>query len=70
MVHVNIPASSIPRATGRSEEDKGKKRSDGDSQPDDKELGGVALGMQVWDDYERELKAWDAEVTQADKPEK
>ena len=70
VIPVNIPASSIPRATGRSEEDKGKKRSDGDSQPDDGELGGVALGMQVWDDYERELKAWDAEVAQTDKPEK
>ena len=70
VVPVNIPASSIPRAAGRSEEDKGKKRDDGDgdSQPDDGELGGVALGMQVWDDYERELKVWDA--TQDDGPEK
>ena len=68
VVPIHIPASSIPRAAGGPEEDKGKKRSDGDSQPDDGELGGVALGMQVWDDYERELKVWD--VNQADGPEK
>ena len=30
------------------------------ARPDDGELGGVALGMQVWDDYERDLKAWEA----------
>ncbi|KAH9006199.1 hypothetical protein EDB86DRAFT_2872290 [Lactarius hatsudake] len=68
VVSVHIPASSIPRARERSEEDKGKKRSDGDSPPpDDGELGGVALGMQVWDDYERELKTWDtATATEAE----
>jgi hypothetical protein len=27
---------------------------------DDGELGGVALGMRVWDDYERELKVWES----------
>ncbi|KAI9465245.1 hypothetical protein BJY52DRAFT_1245987 [Lactarius psammicola] len=67
VVPVHIPASSIPRAGGRSEEDKEKKRGDGDGdspQPDDGELGGVALGMQVWDDYEQELKVWDAEASQ------
>ncbi|KAI9507998.1 hypothetical protein F5148DRAFT_1275969 [Russula earlei] len=32
----------------------------GAPRPDDGELGGVALGMQVWDDYERELKVWEA----------
>ena len=67
VVPVHIPASSIPRAGGRSEEDKDKeqKHSDGDSpQPDDGELGGVALGMQVWDDYERELKVWDEATAQ------
>ncbi len=69
VVPVHIPASSIPRAVGRSEEDKEKKRSDGNGdspQPDDGELGGVSLGMQVWDDYERELKVWD---TEASRPE-
>jgi hypothetical protein len=23
-------------------------------------LGGIGLGMEVWDDYERELKVWEA----------
>jgi hypothetical protein len=32
----------------------------GTTAPDDGELGGVALGMEVWDDYERELKVWEA----------
>ncbi len=60
VVPIHIPASSIPRTGGKTEEDKGKERSDGDSSlPDDGELGGVALGMQIWDDYERELKVWD-----------
>lgn len=27
---------------------------------DDGELGSIALGMEVWDDYERELKVWEA----------
>jgi hypothetical protein len=73
VVPVHIPASSIPRAGGSSEEDKDKEqeRSNGDSsQPDDGELGGVALGMQVWDDYERELKVWDEAQAQANRPEK
>jgi hypothetical protein len=70
VVPIHIPASSIPRAAGGPEKDKGKKRSDGDSQADDGELGGVALGMQVWDDYERELKVWDTEENQTDGPEK
>jgi hypothetical protein len=32
----------------------------GTTAPDDGELGGIALGMEVWDDYERELKVWEA----------
>jgi len=45
-------------------EDKGQSKDsetrDGSQPPDDGELGGVALGTQVWDEYERELKAWEA----------
>ena len=73
VVPVHIPASSVPRVGGSSEEGKNKeqKRSDGDPpQSDDGELGGVTLGMQVWDDYERELKVWEASHHQANTPEK
>ena len=31
------------------------------AQKDDGELGGMGIGMEVWDDYERELKVWEAE---------
>ena len=58
VIPLHIPVISIPPA-----EDKGQSKDsetrDG-SPPDDGELGGVALGTQVWDDYERELKAWEA----------
>ncbi len=32
----------------------------GEAARDDRELGGIGLGMEVWDDYERELKVWEA----------
>jgi hypothetical protein len=32
----------------------------GTAQRDDGEMGGMALGMEVWDDYEQELKRWEA----------
>ena len=43
----------------------GKTRGGGTTARDDGELGGIALGMEVWDDYERELKVWESvEATQ------
>jgi hypothetical protein len=41
---------------GRDEKTQGG----GTAQRDDGELGGMALGMEVWDDYEKELKEWEA----------
>jgi hypothetical protein len=38
----------------------GKTPGGGTTTADDGELGGVGLGMEVWDDYERELKVWEA----------
>ena len=56
VVPLHIPVTSRPPA-----DDKGQgKDSETRGPPDDGELGGVALGTQVWDDYERELKAWEA----------
>ncbi|KAI0302324.1 hypothetical protein B0F90DRAFT_1836626 [Multifurca ochricompacta] len=66
VVPIGIPVSSLPsvEVEERSDENaKESRRSLGGNltRPDDGELGGVALGMQVWDDYERELKIWEAE---------
>jgi hypothetical protein len=38
----------------------GKTQGGGTTARDDGELGGIAVGMEVWDDYERELKVWEA----------
>ena len=58
VVPLHIPAASIP-AEGKGKDH--ETRRDGSPPHDDGELGGVALGTQVWDDYERELKAWEAQ---------
>jgi len=52
---VHIPITLAPPA-----EEKTDGGGDGTRAPDDGEFGGVALGMEVWDDYERELKVWEA----------
>ena len=60
VVPLHIPVISIPPTGDKGKgKDSGTQR-DGSQPPDDGELGGVALGTQVWDDYERELKAWEA----------
>jgi len=38
----------------------GKTPGSGTTAPDDGKLGGIGLGMEVWDDCERELKVWEA----------
>jgi hypothetical protein len=62
-----VPVQITPALSMSPAEDQKAKRGketqapDGDPpRPDDGELGGVTLGMQVWDDYEQELKAWEA----------
>jgi hypothetical protein len=61
VVPVRIPASASPVEDKTSKGGKETKAPDSDfARSDDGELGGVTLGMQVWDDYERELKAWEA----------
>ena len=55
----------IPVALALPEEEKTDGGGDGNTQGgeaarDDGELGGIGLGMEVWDDYERELKVWEA----------
>jgi len=61
-VPIHIPATSVPPPADQDQKTKdGNTPVGGDeTRPDDGELGGVALGMQVWDDYERELKLWEA----------
>jgi len=60
VVPLHIPVISIPPAEDKGQGKDSETRRDGSRPPDDGELGGVALGTQVWDDYERELKAWEA----------
>ncbi|KAI0250928.1 hypothetical protein BJV78DRAFT_1127092 [Lactifluus subvellereus] len=62
VVPVRMPApATSPAEDKKSQGGKETKADDGEpARPDDGELGGVALGMQVWDDYERELKVWEA----------
>jgi len=60
VVPLHIPVIPLPPAEDKGQgKDSGTQR-DGSQPPDDGELGGVALGTQVWDDYERELKSWEA----------
>lgn len=61
VVPLHIPVAFIPPVENKGKGKDGDTRGrDGSQPPDDGELGGVALGTQVWDDYERELKAWEA----------
>jgi hypothetical protein len=60
-VPVRMPASGSAVEDKKFKGGKETQAPDGDlARSDDGELGGVTLGMQVWDDYERELKAWEA----------
>jgi len=64
-VRVRAPASPAPAAAVQEKTEGDKDTStagagEAAARPDDGELGGVALGMQVWDDYERELKLWES----------
>ncbi|KAI0002234.1 hypothetical protein BJV74DRAFT_817993 [Russula compacta] len=61
VVPLHVPTTSVPPTEKKSDggEDKNTLGDEG-IRPDDGELGGVALGMQVWDEYERQLKVWEA----------
>ena len=64
---VHIPKTTLAPSAEEKPDDggDGKTAGGGTTVPDDGELGGTALGMEVWDDYERELKVWEAaEATQ------
>jgi hypothetical protein len=56
----------LPTTLASSTEEKtddggdGKTASGAPTAPDGGELGGIALGMEERDDYERELKVWEA----------
>jgi hypothetical protein len=61
VVPVRMPASASPVEDKKTKGGKETKVPDNDlARSDDGELGGVKLGMQVWDDFERELTAWEA----------
>ena len=62
VVPVRVTVTPIPPAKDKSKGGGKDKDTQGvdETRPDDGELGGVALGMQVWDDYEQQLKMWDA----------
>ena len=58
---IRISTTLAPSTEEKTEDGgDGKTPGGGTTAPDDGELGGVALGMEVWDDYERELKVWEA----------
>jgi hypothetical protein len=58
---IRIPTTLAPSAEEKADGGgDGKTQGGGTKAPDDGELGGMALGMEVWDDYERELKVWEA----------
>jgi hypothetical protein len=59
VVPVRVTVTPVPPAKDKPKgKDKDTQGVD-EMRPDDGELGGVALGMEVWDDYERQLKMWD-----------
>jgi hypothetical protein len=62
VAQIHIPAALAP-STGEKTDGggDGKTPGAGSTAPDDGELGGIALGMEVWDGYERELKVWEAQ---------
>ncbi|KAI0282877.1 hypothetical protein BGY98DRAFT_954054 [Russula aff. rugulosa BPL654] len=58
---IHIPTTLAPSAEEKADGGgDGKTQGGGTKAPDDGELGGMSLGMEVWDDYERELKVWEA----------
>jgi hypothetical protein len=60
-VPIRMPAALAPPAEEKTDSSRnGKAPGGGAAQQDDGELGGMGLGMEVWDDYERELKVWEA----------
>ncbi|KAI0263823.1 hypothetical protein BC834DRAFT_295657 [Gloeopeniophorella convolvens] len=72
VVPLRIPAPAPTPAAGaqpapRKGKEKEKEAQDGAEPPDDGEMGGVALGTQVWDEYERELKVWEAAEAEREK---
>ncbi|KAI0032398.1 hypothetical protein K488DRAFT_50003 [Vararia minispora EC-137] len=58
VIPLHVPPASPPPAPDGAPEAKL-------DEPDDGELGGVALGTAVWEEFERELKKWEAEEKQA-----
>ncbi len=63
VVPIHIPITLASPAEEKTDgSGDGKTPGSGTTAPDDGELGGVALGMEVWDDYERELKVWEAQA--------
>jgi hypothetical protein len=60
---IRIPKTTLAPPSAEEKTDgggDGKTSDGGTTTPDDGELGGMGLGMEVWDDYERELKVWEA----------
>jgi hypothetical protein len=60
---IRIPTTRVVPSAEEKTDDGGDGKTTpggGTTAPDDGELGGIALGMEVWDDYERELKVWEA----------
>jgi hypothetical protein len=56
VVPIRIPKTTLAPSAEEKRDGGGDGKTPGGGMPDDGELGGTALGMEVWNNYERELK--------------
>ena len=53
-----IPTTLAPSTEEKTDDGENRRRCSNSAHGG--ELGGIVLGMEEWDDYERELKVWEA----------
>ncbi|KAI0061198.1 hypothetical protein BV25DRAFT_1827074 [Artomyces pyxidatus] len=70
VVRLRVPPAPAPPETDGASDVKEKSRTDTTKKDDDGELGGEVLGTLVWEEYERELKAWEARVEEEERAQR
>lgn len=60
---IHIPATLAPRAEKKTDDGNGRSPGGGTAQHDSGELGGMALGMEVKDNYGWKLNVWEGALT-------